>query len=33
MWIDALLDRVVQKQAQEMKDFQKSVDRNEIKIN
>ena len=33
VWIDALLDRVVQKQAQEMKDFQKSADRNEIKIN
>lgn len=32
VWIDALLDRVAQKDAQEKKDFQKSVDRNEIKI-
>lgn len=32
VWIDALLDRVVQKQAQEKNDFQKSVDRNEINI-
>jgi len=32
VWIDALLDRVVQKQAQEKKDFQKSADRNEIQI-
>lgn len=32
VWIDVFFDCVVQKDVQEKKDFQKSVDCNEIKI-